>query len=102
MHRAKAVRHSRARSGAARRRHRREPREGRRMPASPGDLDPSFGGGDGIGIASGALASIFPSTNYLGRQSTGDLLIASDTGDTLFQENSVVRFNPDGSLDTTF
>ncbi|MFN9915423.1 MAG: DUF4347 domain-containing protein, partial [Pirellulaceae bacterium] len=65
-----------------------------------GTLDTTFGGGDGI------VTTDFGHANDSGRavtlQSDGKILVAGYIGTGAFSEFAVVRYNTDGTLDTTF
>jgi uncharacterized delta-60 repeat protein len=58
--------------------------------AQPGFVDPSFGGGDVVVPASGVI-------NWVGCQSSGKVVAVRGNGG-----NSVIRFNLDGTVDSTF
>ena len=68
--------------------------------AAPGDLDPTFGGGDGmvvsdVGTEDRAYAMIL--------QPDGKIVVAGRSREgRSFPDYELVRYNPDGSFDTTF
>ena len=59
-----------------------------------GTLDTSFGGGDGI-----ASSGVFGSAKDVALQTDGKFLVAADLSNSNF---NLMRFNSDGSLDTSF
>ena len=69
--------------------------------AAPGDLDPSFGGGDGI--ATTDFDSAWDFGNDMVLDSSGRIVVAGIAQQySGNQDFGVVRFLPDGSLDTSF
>src|SRR5579883_1834481 len=68
---------------------------------SPGDLDPTFGNG-------GVVTTSFPGfqVSAVGKsvavQPDGRLVVAGDAGPNNRQGIALARYNPDGSLDTSF
>jgi uncharacterized delta-60 repeat protein len=63
-----------------------------------GQLDPTFGTG---GRVEGDTAGAGPAVGALALQRDGDVLVAI-SGDERFYAGSVIRYHPDGTLDTTF
>ncbi|MBK8278313.1 MAG: DUF4347 domain-containing protein [Nitrospira sp.] len=59
-----------------------------------GTLDTSFGGGDGV-----ASSGVFGSAKDVALQTDGKFLVAADLSNSNF---NLMRFNSDGSLDTSF
>ena len=66
--------------------------------AAPGDLDTTFGGTGKITTVFGALSV----GSGVAAQSDGKMIVAGETGTTTVQDVGLVRYNDDGSLDTTF
>jgi uncharacterized delta-60 repeat protein len=64
-----------------------------------GKLDPSFGAG---GIVTTDLVGGDDEINGLVRQANGKLVVAGDTSSGGIEEFSVARYNPNGTLDTSF
>jgi uncharacterized delta-60 repeat protein len=70
-----------------------------------GDLDRSFGGGDGIAtVALGQATTSFVQgeNRSIALQSDGKILVAGYTHDGRTYDFAIVRFNADGTLDTGF
>lgn len=67
-----------------------------RVLAAPGDLDTTFGGGDGY-IAD-TFGTLSHGANALARQSDGKILVAGDNQEDLV----LARYTADGTPDTTF
>src|SRR5207237_6921564 len=68
-----------------------------------GSLDLTFGGGDGI-VVTQNLGTGWLTANTVAIQADGKILVAGETDYLLydFPEMTVIRYNPDGSLDLTF
>ena len=62
--------------------------------AGPGELDSTFGGGDGLAILSGS----FSRASGLATQADGRIMVGGGKGNDF----ALVRFQPDGSPDATF
>src|SRR2546430_2519420 len=72
------------------------------MAAAPGDLDPTFGNG-GIAIANhGNTPIIFYSAWAMAIQPDGKIIVVGEGTTGGHWDSAVVRYNPNGSLDTTF
>ncbi|MGW9069779.1 calcium-binding protein [Streptomyces yangpuensis] len=67
--------------------------------AAPGDLDPSFGGGDGVVTTDLGAAEAAADTVV---QPDGKVVAVGSDATDFFGNFAAVRYNPDGSLDTTF
>lgn len=67
--------------------------------AAPGDLDTSFGNG---GIVTTFVGSIHAYARSMVLQSDGKIVLAGYTDDGSIRDFAVVRYNPEGILDTTF
>ncbi|MGK2878484.1 MAG: delta-60 repeat domain-containing protein [Solirubrobacterales bacterium] len=69
--------------------------------AAPGDLDPTFGVG---GFATAPTNATFPSTGAeeIALTASGQILAAGSLYDAGAYSISVQRFNPDGSIDSSF
>ena len=70
------------------------------MAAAPGDLDPTFGNG-GIAIAN-IPAIIFYTAGAMAIQPDGKIVVAGEGTTGGYWDSATVRFNPDGSLDSSF
>ena len=70
--------------------------------AAPGDLDPTFGSG-GIVITSGPDVDYLNSPWAMAIQADGKIVVVGEGQDGHFNwDFAVVRYNPDGSLDSSF
>src|ERR1051325_2017809 len=70
--------------------------------AAPGDLDPTFGDG-GIAIANhGNTPIIFYSAGAMAIQPDGKIVVVGEGTTGGYWDSAIVRFNPDGSLDSSF
>ena len=67
--------------------------------ATPGALDPSFGTG---GIVTTVFGPSYDYTNALVRQPDGKLVAAGASDNGSNEDFALARYNPDGSLDTSF
>ena len=64
-----------------------------------GSLDPAFGQG---GKVTTSISGMFDSARGVALQSDGKIVVVGDTGPTAFADAAIVRYNVDGSLDTSF
>src|SRR2546426_10483842 len=70
--------------------------------AAPGDLDPTFGNG-GIAIADrGNTPIIFYTAGAMAIQPDGKIVVVGEGTTGGYWDSAVVRFKPDGSLDSSF
>jgi uncharacterized delta-60 repeat protein len=69
--------------------------------AVPGDLDTTFGGGDGW-VSTPFMGSDTDQARSVIRQADGKLVVAGDSTNGGNNDFALVRYNSDGSLDTTF
>src|SRR5467141_2828554 len=70
--------------------------------AAPGDLDPTFGNG-GIAIADhGNTPIIFYTAGAMAIQPDGKIVVVGEGTTGGYWDTAIVRFNPDGSLDSSF
>lgn len=69
--------------------------------AAPGDLDPTFDG-DGIAITPVGPGAAGDHGTSVALQSDGKIVVAGTSDDGSFRDFAVVRYNTNGSLDTTF
>src|SRR3954471_2343966 len=70
-----------------------------------GDLDPSFGGGDGFAVAAfSGLTTNHDNALAMAVQTDGKIVLAgrSGNGSNTADRVAVARFNTDGTLDNTF
>src|SRR2546423_2487174 len=68
--------------------------------AAPGDIDPTFGNG-GIAIAN-IPAIIFYTAGAMAIQADGKIVVVGEGTTGGYWDSATVRFNPDGSLDSSF
>jgi uncharacterized delta-60 repeat protein len=67
-----------------------------------GSLDTSFGGGTGLVVTDIAGGSDDRNVSAMALQADGKILVAGFTSNPMTADYVVLRYNPDGSLDTSF
>lgn len=70
--------------------------------ASPGDLDASFNGTGKVRIPIGAYDEVIQQAQGIVRQSDGKIVVAGSSLDISISAFSAIRYNTNGSIDTTF